>query len=403
MTSPSLPPGYELRGANESEIPDVVRFAESVFRMPREFFLARYRNYPGARPEHSRIVMHNGQPVAHHRLYQHPFGFAGGVVSAWAIGDVCTHPAHRRMGLGRALLQDSSDYVRVHGGCLCLIQAGFFDFYCSCGWESLALPSLRVDVATFPMDAFACEGYVTRTFEEHCDLWQVADVHRRFNAGRSLVRQRDRSFWANRRLWCPQEKGLGFVVAEQQGQVVAYGRLWQEHLSELCYLPGHEAGALAVLSALLRLARAEEGKAIRGTLPKDHVVWQALAAVPGVQFNQDRDTLLRLVSLRALLEQTLDALSARLRTAGVALSAPLTIRCAGEEVTLVPKPGYLAVADGARSGRAVELSQHQLLELGAGLASPVHVLGDRVDKVTLAELAALFPLGNPIYWNTDAV
>ncbi|MGQ9554766.1 MAG: hypothetical protein ACUVWR_11695 [Anaerolineae bacterium] len=66
MTAPILPPGHELRGTSESEILDVVRFAESVFEMPREFFLARYRNYPGARAEHSRIIVHDGQIVAHH-------------------------------------------------------------------------------------------------------------------------------------------------------------------------------------------------------------------------------------------------------------------------------------------------------------------------------------------------
>lgn len=403
MTAPILPPGYELRGASESEILDVVRFAESVFEMPREFFLARYRNYPGARAEHSRIIVHDGQIVAHHRLYRHELAFAGGVVNAWAIGDVCTHPEYRRKGLGRALLADSADYIRTHGGSLCLIRAGFHDFYCSCGWEIMPLPALRIDVSAFPIDSLADNRYVTRTFEEHSDLWPVAEIHRQFNAGRSLVRQRDSSFWANQHLWCPQERGLDFVVAEHAGRLVAYSRLWDGRLSELCYLPGHEAAASAVLGALLRLARARREEAICGALPNDHAIWLALQGLPGVQLLQDRYTLLHLISLRNLFEQILDALSARLRAVGVALSAPLSIRCSGEEVTLVPKRGYLALADGSEPGHVLELTQRQLLEFAVGLASPSDSLSGQVGRVTLAELAALFPTGNPIYWNTDAV
>ncbi|MGQ9554767.1 MAG: hypothetical protein ACUVWR_11700 [Anaerolineae bacterium] len=112
---------------------------------------------------------------------------------------------------------------------------------------------------------------------------------------------------------------------------------------------------------------------------------------------------MRLISLRNLFEQILDALSARLRAVGVALSAPLSIRCSGEEVTLLPKRGYLALADGSELDHVLELTQRQLLEFAVGLASPSDSLSEQVGRVTLAELAALFPTGNPIYWNTDAV
>ena len=65
ITVPDLPPGYELRGATEAEIPAITVINEGIFHQPREFFVARYRNYPGAMAEHSRIVLYDGRPVSH--------------------------------------------------------------------------------------------------------------------------------------------------------------------------------------------------------------------------------------------------------------------------------------------------------------------------------------------------
>lgn len=400
--SAALPPGYELRGAREDEMQTVLHFIESVFHMAREYFFVRYRRYPDARAEHSRIVLHEGRPVAHQRLYRHDLQFAGAEVSAWAIGDVCTDPEHRRKRLGNVLLEDCATYAREHGAALVLIRASLFAFYCTLGWDSFPLPAATVTVGEVPPSRLPTGGYVTRTFEEPWDLWQVAEVHRRFCAGRSLVRLRDGRFWDEHRVWCPQERGQGFVVAGRDGRIAAYGRLWERTVTELCYLPGHEQAGVAVMEALLRLARVNRHEAIRVPLPADHAVLAALAGLPGVEMGSDDYTLLRLVHLRRLFEQTLGSLGARLRQAGMALSAPLTIRCLGRQVTLVPQQGYLTLSD-APSERVVELTQRQLLGFGAGLDSPAEALGGSADPTTIAELEAMFPRGNPIYWISDNV
>ena len=402
MSARTLPEGYGIRGARPEEIPAVTAFAESVFRISREYFLARYRHYPGALAEHSRLVVRGKEYVAHQRLYRHDLGFAGSSVRAWAVGDVCTSEGQRRMGLGFALLEDCIRYVRAQGAALCLIRAGLHDFYCQAGWEIMPLPSCWVNIQAFPLESLSDGGYLTRTFEPERDLWAVAEVHRRFNVGRSLVRQRDGYFWAKMPLWCPWQQGLGFQVAEHAGLPVAYGRIWDASLGELCYLPGHEQGAAALLTSFLRLARARQDSAVRLTLPADHALWPALAGLPGVESQPSRSTLLRLVSLRALFEQTLDGLSARLRASSHELAASLTVRCQGEEVTLVPRSGCLSLS-GTRASRVAELTQRQLLHLGAGLAQPRELLAGQVGEDMLADLSALFPPGNPIYWNADSV
>ena len=402
MSARTLPEGCSIRGATPDEIPAVTASLESVLIAPREFFLARYRHYPGALAEHSRLVVRGKEYVAHQRLYRHDLGFAGSSVRAWAVGDVCTSEGQRRMGLGFALLEDCIRYVRAQGAALCLIRAGLHDFYCQAGWEIMPLPGCRVDIQAFPLESLSDGGYLTRTFEPERDLWAVAEVHRRFNVGRSLVRQRDGHFWARMHLWCPWQQGLGFQVAERDGSVVAYGRMWDSRLGELCYLPGHEQGAAAVLASFLRWAHGGQGCTVHLALPADHALWPALAGLPGVETHEGRATLMRLVSLRALFEQTLDGLSARLCAASHGLAGPVTIRCQGEEVTLAPRSGCLSLSD-TRASRVAELSQQQLLHLGAGLAHPSELLAGQVSEDVCTDLSALFPPGNPIYWNADSV
>jgi len=403
MKPVSLPLGYEIRAARPEEMPHTVRFIESVMRAPREHFIARYRSYPNALPEHSRLVVHDGQIVAHQRLYHHPIGFSGTVINAWAVGDVCTHPAHRRKGLGRALLEDCVRYIREQGGALCLIRSSVFYFYCSIGWDSIAVPAFRLDVEKFPSESLRTDGYETRTFEESLDLWRVASVHQQFNAGRDLVRQRDGYFWANHRTWRLGDTNGGFVVAEKDGEIGAYGRMVGNRITELCHLPGEESAVNAVLEALVRRARSQRLNEIVGALPRDHLLWNVLRNAAGVDTTEDNHTLLRLVDLKLLFSQILDSLSARLRASGRELSGPITFRCADQEVTLVPHSGYLSLVDNISDARQVNLPQRHLLELGAGLASPSAILKGIADEDTLADLEALFPLGHPIYWESDTV
>ncbi|MHB0876868.1 MAG: GNAT family N-acetyltransferase [Anaerolineae bacterium] len=404
-TSPStmLPEGYELRGAHDDEVLAAVTFAESVFVTPREFFYVRYRLYPGARAEHSRLVLHDGKIVSHQRIYPHDLQFAGSTVKAWAIGDVCTAPEHRRKHLGNALLEDCVAYAGARQAALVLIRASLFAFYGTCGWDKLPLPAIRLDTAEVPPDALSPQGYVTRAYEEQQDLWPVAAVHEQYNAGRSLVRVRDGQFWEQHRVWCPLERGLGFIVAEKQGSIVAYGRAWDGHLVELCHLPGEEAGVLAVLGAMVRQAKAAHLPSISGAVPADSPALRLTQGISGIERGTDEYTLVRIVNLRALFEQTIASLSNRLSAAGVSLSSPLTVRCQGQSVTLAPERGYLRLTDGTANGRVVDLTQRQLLEFGAGLTLPSASLQGAVDATTLAELDALFPQGNPIYWVSDNV
>jgi len=408
-----LPPGYELRGARDDEIAEITRAAESVFGQfgaPREYFLARYRNYPGAAAEHSRVVLHRGRVVAHQRLYRHELALAGAVIPVWALGDVFTLPAHRRLGLGRALGEDGALYLRRLGCPLLLVRTSTYDFYEALGFERIGLPRLTLDVASFPLDALPEGEWVTRSYEEPYDLWPVALVHERFNEGRSLVRQRDRHYWANHRIWCGSETSLSTVVAENGGRVVAYARVWpavgssrawHAAIHEFCYLPGEEAAAVSVLRRCLYFAATHGMSTLTATLPRDHAAWAAVRGLPGVREEEDDETMLCLLDLRGLFERLLDRLSARLRSAATPLSSPITLRCQGQSVTLLPEGGYLALGRGEGRTRAVDLSQKQLLEFCAGLSQPGDALG--LEGQVARELDAMFPLGSPVYWTSDEV
>jgi predicted N-acetyltransferase YhbS len=404
ITVPDLPPGYELRGATEAEIPAITVINEGIFHQPREFFVARYRNYPGARAEHSRIVLYDGRPVSHIRLYQHPLSFCGATVNAWAIGDVCTLPEFRHKGLGSALLQDCARYTRAQGSPLLMVHAGRWGFYENFGWDSVLLPALKLDVNAFPLEALPDEGYLTRSFGEPGDLWQVAAVHSQYIRGRSLIRQRDLYYWNNQHIWDEVGTNLGFILVEKRGQVVAYARMWRDgDIVESAYLPDEERAALVSFQRLIRQARLLKYPAVSGQLPADHPIWRATQSLPGVERTDDDQVMLRVLDLHGLFSAILPALSDHLRASRTPLSGPVSFRCLGDEATLMPRQGYLELGGPCADSRVVDLTQAELVAILAGTVAPSKALAGKGDASLLAELDALFPASNAVYFVADFV
>ncbi len=393
----------EMRGARPEEMPAVLDMVPRVMGATRQYFAAMYRNDPWAEPEQSRIVRLDGKIVSHLRLYDRWQRVGPVPVRVGGVGDVCTLPEYRKRGYCRALLEDALQYWEEREYDLSMIVSGV-GVYAACGWAPLAEAGLEIPVQ--PGDAGralpAPGAYEVRRFVRSEDLRAVAGVYAAYNAERSLTTVRTAAYWERHFSWISGEIEEAFLVAEREGQIVAYSRCegWGTRLtvSENCFLLGHDGAAVELLDATRAFAAKRRVESLQGHFPVDHPVRAAALQRTGATESETSGLLFRLVSLARLLTRLQPLLEGRVRMAGVAGS--LTLEVDGQAVKLRARLGRLEI-DAPEADR-VCLPPALFFCLLFGAEEPAGALAG-LPAPARRVLTALFPRGAPVYWRTDVV
>ncbi|MFQ6047892.1 MAG: GNAT family N-acetyltransferase [Phycisphaerae bacterium] len=388
----------EVRGMRADEQQRVLRMTESVMGATREFFLARHTLWPGARPEHSRICLVDGQVVSHVRLYEQRLRMGRAVMRCGSIGDVCTLPEHRRRGYGRRLLEDALDYFRQEGFDFSMILSGVFEFYRTAGWEKY--PLYNFVVRTDRGGVQPPGGYQVRRFVREADLQQVAAIYEQYNRGNAMSQVRDDYYWRRHFSWLRRETEDGFLVATSGQRIVGYVRCGLDSLLELGYLPGHAAAAVALLEAVHRLMLKRRVGQLTVYLPWREPLVEVLKNNFRCRTVLDETTLVKVVNLRSILAKLLPDLQQRAvgLPAGTRLS--LAVTCDGQSVHLAVEPGRVELVDSPGAEAELHLNNRQLFCLLTG--SDQHVELDLEPPARLV-VETLFGRGNPIFWRIDGV
>lgn len=455
----------EIRGLRAEEYPQLLQMLPRVMSAPRTYFAACYRHDPEARPEHSRVVIADGEIVSHIRLYDRWQRVGGVPVHVGCVGDVGTLPEHRRRGYCRALLEDALAYWDDQEYDLSMIVSGV-GVYERCGWVTfpeMAYRAPAADLSGPPLRGgaplpeagrgAAGGGYAVRRFARAEDLDGVAAVHEAYHEGRSLATVRTRAYWERHFYWITGEREEAFLVATSGGEIVAYvrGRHGGDRLiiSECCHQPEHPQAVSALCEASFTLAHRAGCRAVEAVLPDDHPAVAFYAERPAWLAEERAPLLFRLVDLPRLLRRLEPLLTERLCArrytgpgarpavphleAGPGADRPahtrgtdlaLSLRVADQEAGLAITPEGVRVVPPSGGDRPVDTalqlapaefflllfgqaSASELTGLATALRSgptaPGAHLGTEAASDTRALLAALFPRGAPIYWRTDIV
>lgn len=402
----SLPKAYELRGAKQDETDKVLDYLAEFMDAPREYFARIYRNFPQNVPENSRIVLRRGQIVAHVHAFPIDFWMNGVRVPAMMIGDVSTHPDHRRKGLGRLLLEDACRHGRKrHGATFAFLKSGVTHFYQAAGWDVLPMRSFSVDVSAFDVAAEAARSdptwakvmkrYVVRRFERAEETDKVAHVHEDFNRGRSLAVIRSADHWHRHFCWTSHHEIESlFLVAQLGGDIVAYSRANDRQLTEQCYLSGHEPAALALFESTIRQLGRRRAERFEVLIPEDHCLWRLLGGAPNTESRECRLHWLRQIDWSAMFECFRDAFNERLERAGLGAERPVTLSLGGQSVRL---PSAERVEPEKPD---LELSQLDSFRLVTGTVR----CSTLTEDAQLGRLLdCLFEPCSPIFWPMDVV
>jgi hypothetical protein len=144
-------------------------------------------------------------------------------------------------------LEEVVAYVESQGYDLSMLFTGAPSLYAALGWQPVP-----ERLTSFSWPAIARPSAGCREGDWERDLEAVAEVYDAFNANRTGTLVRTLPYWRACRLWIPDEDDARFLVAEHDGEVVAYARGTRKRnvIMELGYRPGCERVLRALLAAV---------------------------------------------------------------------------------------------------------------------------------------------------------
>jgi len=363
--------------------------------------------------EHTREMWIDGEEksVCHLIVIDYAMRIGTTVVRMAGIGGVYTNREHRKKGYMRRLYEDTVHYMIAEGYDISMLF-GIENFYTKFGYTAgLAGFECKVKTRDAEMAGETAAGTtITRPIGE-ADMPAVLDLYNANNATRmcSVVRTIDDFPKFHKGTWygAPPDTQLW---EDANGKLLAYA-VWDQY-DKAVKVAEIEASADALFPTLLSFFAAQavdkRCEDVQLFIPPDHPFAeyvQRFGAEWKVTYPRYGSGMLRLLNQQPFFEKIAPELERRLALSRYAgYTGALTFQTDLGTVALVINRGSIAVADGAREGLRLELSQDKLTQLVIGYRSARDVLNDSQVKAhgdVLPLLNILFPKGTPYIWVAD--
>jgi len=366
---------------------------------------------PRYRPEHTRIIIDNGEVVAGVAIVEMPVRYGDATLKMGGISTVATDPDKQGRGYGRANMEDTVRYMEQDGYDISFLL-GIRNYYPKYGYRT-ALVWAPVVVNVADTSSQMPDGWTSRKIEES-DIPALDEVYRETIGVCDLAVRRTEADWKWYFTFGRMGREHDRVIVNADNKVVGYftlqGRGDRMRVDELGVPDDMDAYAAVV--ATMR----ERGKDLYAreveiyTVPDGGFARWVLYRARG-KWSRSSDyvggPMFRLFNVERLFGKICGTLAKRWGNAP--RSTPeeaVTIRCPLGQVALVPTDGKLIVRPGEATGTVVEMPHEALTELVLGFRSVEDVLCD--DGVSASEaakrvLSAVFPVGIPFIPPTDHI
>jgi len=360
-------------------------------------------------PEHTRIVVVDGQVVSGVAMGPRMIRFGPVTVPAMTLGPVGTHEKHRKRGYSAASMNDASDYMARAGVLVAYLQ-GIPNFYYRFGYYPYMAPGR----AKFGREAAKKESLPGRLRKmTRAELPKVRRIYDATTSTRVCAAARDDRIWdwllrAGTKTWLFMNPK---VITDDRGRIVGYiassanGTL---DLRELI-VRQDERSCRVALGALVRETKRLEIKEIQCRIPWDDAMAVFLRQFVGAQFTMDSNptggALMKIVNFPALMlelqplfRQRWQEARSDLRPARFALASELG------KIEVAVSRSTVRVTEQAQGSTRVFIPQRWLSGLVTGYYGVRNVRqrkGVKIPGRLIPLLDILFPTGWPFIYQGD--
>jgi len=369
-------------------------------RADGDYFTPYLHGDPWYRHDYTRVCVLDGSPVSALQICEREVRIGGARIRMGGIGNVATHPDHRRKGYSSRLLTDAIGVMFGHGLDFSVLFTGIQPFYERAGWRSVPVKTLAGQLRSGLQDDMRM-NYSTRPCDWTYDMPSVQRIYEEFNSARPLTVVRTPEYWkgyALPRFGAPKST----LLAETQGRIAGY--LFFQFDKENCWLReiGYVSGEEECAEALIYRAAARSSEVgaqkIWSDLPHEPEIAIGIGEVAEqVEAHEPTGMMCRIINVESLGRRILPELNRRARSAKPpAGSISLDTEMGSLELTV----RFGRVTPGAHNAARIPISQSDFFALLFGIKG--------IDELNLSAaprdrriISALFPPQRPVFWLPD--
>jgi predicted acetyltransferase len=358
-------------------------------------------NYPGFRPEHTRVAVLGGQIAAALRMNSETMQIGEARLKMGGFGWVSTTPAMRRRGIASKLIRHTLDYMReqrYHASML----FGIPNFYAQFGFTT-SLVSYAVSLDT--VEALGCANPFPVYRAKPGDIPAILKLHQRGERDVSCTLIRNaghvKNKWGRYSEW--------YVLRDDRGKVVGYFLVGRTNNTLNVLEAGIEEFGLApaIVAAAADLADRESRARLQFSIPPSHYVsrfLQEFRATYEAVRERNAGGMLRILDVPETLESMIPEWECRLATSPAAdARTELTIIIDHAAYRIRANRGAIDVAQA--SGRnKLTVTPDEMVHLLTGYRGVDDLLDVARTIITpdaRALAQAIFPPRHPFVWRFD--
>jgi len=253
----------EVRGLkNWDEYEQMLEAVAAGFGHDVEAVRPRFERHPPYKLEATRVVIVGDRIVS--VVHVHELPVRGRNRQRWlmgGIGEVSTHPDHRRRGYATMAMRDPIAYMERVGCHFSMLGTGINAFYERLGWRTYLRTFLTFDPKQVALPDESAGDLKVQEIDWDQDLPALKRIYREYNRDKIGPFIRSEEYW--REATSPHRRSGSSWVALRRGEPVAY--LWgaaELRVLELPHLDGEEQAARALLLHALHVAKEESFKRV---------------------------------------------------------------------------------------------------------------------------------------------
>jgi len=384
---------------------DVLELLGKAFPEPPEFFADIMSKDPWYGYCRRRLLKSDGQIVSNVDLFTRRVWIGGGSVLLGDLGNVSTHPDHRRKGYCSAIVNDLVSYMNNNGYGFSTLYGGAPEFYGSLGWQ--LFPEKRAIIK--PKEKIkTASGYEVREVKNIADLPGIVMLYHRCRNLKTGATVRSSAYWHKHFDWLVNPPNQ-FVTVHRDGEAIGFGRYSlageMASIKEVGYVEGLASFVEVFMQILGHICSDGNSTINMGYFTAEH----PLASLDREDMELivcDNPTLrMRLINVRSLFSNILPSLRMRLKAGAIAqYKACITIGCESGEATLDIGQNDLDILDSATGAIHLFFGQIDLIRLVLGHASIRDIEFEGSEKLGQEDidiLNILFPEHRSLCWQSD--
>jgi GNAT superfamily N-acetyltransferase len=136
---------YDIETLKPADFDEWVEHCGSIFKIGPEYFRRHFVSDPYRDYDSIFIIKADEKIISTVRVFHRQMYIGGKIFKLGGVGEVCTNPDYRNLGLSTKLMEAATDYMKINDFDISMLSTGYFSHYAKHGFKQVKRYNCVID------------------------------------------------------------------------------------------------------------------------------------------------------------------------------------------------------------------------------------------------------------------